>query len=365
MEKEIVINIYIYIGLFILQTLSEKYGRTVSGLYRDDGLRCFRNVSGPESEIKKDLEILFKEKFNLKITIKTNLKIVDFLDVTFNLTNGTYQPYSKPNNQTVYINVHSNHPPNIIKRIPNMISDRINKISSNKTIFERASPYYNDALATSGYKETISFDNNKQSKNKKRTRSRKLIWFNPPFSTNVKTDVARKFLKIVDKNFPKNHKFRKLFNRNTLKVSYSCLPNMSSIISSHNKKVLSNNTTQNDITCNCRKKELCPLKGKCQDKSVIYLCNVKTPENEQGSNYIGLTENNFKDRWNQHNHTFKHEKKANSTELSKHVWALKKNGIEPTLSWKLHVLVYHDSSYFTQIVFYVLAPPPIYKPPLY
>ena len=64
------------------------------------------------------------------------------------------------------------------------------------------------------------------------------------------------------------------------------------------------------------------MKGKCEDKSVIYLCNVKTPENEQWSNYIGLTENNFKDRWNQNNHTFKHENKANSTELSKHVFVI-------------------------------------------
>ena len=117
---------------------------------------------------------------------------------------------------------------------------------------------------------------------------------------------------------------------------------MSSIISSHNKKVLSNSITQNDIKCNCRQKELCPLKGKCQDKNVIYLCNVKTQENEEGSNYIGLTENNFKDRWNQHKHTFKYENKANSIELSKHVWALKKNGIEPTLSWEIidHAIPY-------------------------
>ena len=110
---------------------------------------------------------------------------------------------------------------------------------------------------------------------------------------------------------------------------------MSNIISSHNKKVLSNNSTQNVITCNCRRKELCPLKGKCQDKNVIYLCNVKISVSEQASSYIGLTENNFKDRWNQYKHTFRYESKANSTELSKHVWALKNKGIEPILSWEV------------------------------
>ena len=38
-----------------------------------------------------------------------NLKTVDFLDVCFNLTNDTYEPYRKPNNEPVYININSNH----------------------------------------------------------------------------------------------------------------------------------------------------------------------------------------------------------------------------------------------------------------
>ena len=53
----------------------------------------------------------------------------------------------------------------------------------------------------------------------------------------------------------------KIFNRHTLKLSYSCMPNMKSIISSHNKHILSNaNTpTPQPDTCNCRKKPDCPL----------------------------------------------------------------------------------------------------------
>ena len=35
-----------------------------------------------------------------------------------NLANGTYQPYRKPNDHPVYINIQSNHPPQIIKHIP-------------------------------------------------------------------------------------------------------------------------------------------------------------------------------------------------------------------------------------------------------
>ena len=35
--------------------------------------------------------------------------------------------------------------------------------------------------------------------------------------------VAKIFLSLIDKHFPKNSKLCKIFNRNTIKVSYSCL----------------------------------------------------------------------------------------------------------------------------------------------
>ena len=70
------------------------------------------------------------------------------------------------------------------------------------------------------------------------------------------------------------------------------------------------------------------------DKHAIDLCNVKSSEADQG-NYIGLTENTFKERWYQHKNTFKYERKANSTELSKYIWSLQRNNITPILSWKI------------------------------
>jgi len=65
------------VGLFILFTIDERYGTNTSGLYRwHDGLCCFHRMNGPESEkTKKELFTLFKQKFDLKITIETNLKI--------------------------------------------------------------------------------------------------------------------------------------------------------------------------------------------------------------------------------------------------------------------------------------------------
>ena len=99
----------------------------------------------------------FRENFGLKITITTNLKTVNFLDVTFNLCTGKYQPFNKPNDTPTYINVKSNHPPNIIKALPNSISQRISNISSDKATFNNAAPSCNDVLSASGYKENLTY----------------------------------------------------------------------------------------------------------------------------------------------------------------------------------------------------------------
>ena len=72
------------VGLYILSTLGKVYGIQNVGLYQDDGLACLHKISGPASDkIRKDMIRTFRENFGLKITITTNLKTVNFLDVTY------------------------------------------------------------------------------------------------------------------------------------------------------------------------------------------------------------------------------------------------------------------------------------------
>ena len=52
--------------------------------------------------------------------------------------------------------------------------------------------------------------------------------------------------------------------------------------------------------------------------------------------YIGLTETDFKTRHRNHTASFRHAKHKNSTELSKHIWTLKNDNIDSSISW--HVL---------------------------
>ena len=89
-----------------------------------------------------------------------------------------------------------------------------------------------------------------QCNSKKRTRN--ILWFNPPFSQTVKTNVAKTFFRLLDKHFPKSHSLHKILNRNnTIKVSYSCMNNVSEIIKQHNKNV-SNKKVNQTNPCNCR-----------------------------------------------------------------------------------------------------------------
>ena len=89
-------------GIYNLHQLKNVIRKENAGLYRDDGLGILQNLSDPELErIRKRIIKIFKY-CGLNITIKMNLKTVDFLDVRFDLVNNTYQPYSKPNNEPVY-----------------------------------------------------------------------------------------------------------------------------------------------------------------------------------------------------------------------------------------------------------------------
>ena len=68
-----------------------------------------------------ELGKVFLGNSGLDVIIRFNIKIVNYLDVTFNLNDSTYRLYQKPDNIIQYINVESKYPPNIIKQTPKTI----------------------------------------------------------------------------------------------------------------------------------------------------------------------------------------------------------------------------------------------------
>ena len=139
------------IGIYILNKINHIIDNKDVGLYRDDGLAVLRNQSLTEDNRKaKEITKLF-HGLGLKVTTEINEKCANFLDVTFNLEDESYRPFTKPNNITSYVNKRSNHPRNIIKRIPDTINKRLSNISSNEQQFEATAQEYQDALHRAGY----------------------------------------------------------------------------------------------------------------------------------------------------------------------------------------------------------------------
>ena len=279
------------VGLYTLDILTKEIGHDKIGLYRDNGLGCFQNLSGPESEeAKKKLCKIFKQS-GLSITVECNLQITDFLDVTFDLRTDKYYPCRK-DKQLLYINKQSNHPPTITKEIPLMVSRRISDISCNKEYFDKAAPAYNNALKISGFNENIEFTSTPPPR---RNRNRKITWFNPPYIVNVKTNIGRIFLRLIDKHFPRHHKYRKFFNRNNIKVSYSCMPNMANLIRNHSNSLLKDPTPTDIKECSCRRKPECPLDKKCLSGHLVYNASVDRLDTNEIKHYYGTCEKNFKE----------------------------------------------------------------------
>ena len=321
------------IGIFLLHQIKSIIPEANVGLYRDDGLAVLNGTPRESENIKKKLCKLFND-LGLQITAEANKKVANFLDITLDLVRREFRPYSKPGSQLQYVHKDSNHPPSVKKQIAKSVEARLSTISSNESIFNEAKEQYQEALRKAGYQGNLSYQPRRSSSKKRsKKRSRKIVWFNPPFSQHVQSNIGEIFINLVRKHFHKRHPLRTIFNKNTLKLSYSCMPNMETIIKSHNSALTKTNNSTQSRQCDCRVKNECPLDNKCLTKNVVYEATVKTRSTEK--RYIGMTSCTFKRRYYGHLSSFRHEENRHSTSLSNHIWGLKKSATPYSISWKI------------------------------
>ena len=77
------------VGLFLLYSIGDKFNKDHIGLYRDDGLACFKNNNDHQNDkIRKQLIKIF-QTHGLKLEIICNLKKVDYLNILFDLNTGS------------------------------------------------------------------------------------------------------------------------------------------------------------------------------------------------------------------------------------------------------------------------------------
>ena len=142
-----------------------------------------------------------------------------------------------------------------------------------------------------GYKTKLQYQEPKENDQNKKKGKRNIIWFNPLYSRSVKTNIGRIFLKLISKHFLPNHKFVTIFNKDTIKPSYFCMPNIRSKINGNNKIILHSKPTEPQKSCNCLVKEDCQINGLCLTSNILYQdtikCNARKYEQKR---YKGIYE---------------------------------------------------------------------------
>ena len=347
------------VGLYILHKLTSGknpiFEKADCGIYRDDGLAIIKLKEGGrtmERTIKPNLNKIFNSE-DLKITIEPATQVTSYLDIVFNLEKHVHEPYRKSNDHPTYLNVDSDHPKHIIKHIPKMIGQRLSSLSSTEEIFDAHKGPYEEALAKSGYKKVdpkkklgkseyaYELKYQKPEKSRRKRKSRNIIYFNPPFSKSVKTNVVKLFLNLIDKHFPKGSKLHKCFNRNTVKATYCTLPNMMDKIGSHNAKILSKDKEEKVVeidkktgkpkTC-CRNQANCPLKpDRCNQTNVVYQIDVHA--DNKVMKYYGSTVD-FKNRYSKHKSSFNKRPQGHTT-VSSYIWNLRDKNIDYEIKWSI------------------------------
>ena len=179
----------------------------LSNIIDDNGLSVIENANGAKLDrLRKDVIAIFHNE-GLKITIDTNLTTADFLDVTLDLFTRKYFPYRKPNDSPLYVNASSNHPPNILEQVPTMVNTRLSSLPINEDEFNKAKPLYEKSRKSSGFYKNLKLESIQ--KKLSRNRKRKVVWFNPQYNAEVKTNIGKVFLKLVRKHFYKRHRYKK------------------------------------------------------------------------------------------------------------------------------------------------------------
>ena len=102
------------------------------------------------------------------------------------------EPYRKQDNHPVWICVNSNHPPTTTRQLPTFFCKKLSELWCNVEKLKKVIPRYNEALKKLDSKRTC-YMHLKLTKNNFSKKQRKciwFIWFNPPYSVNVKTNIG-------------------------------------------------------------------------------------------------------------------------------------------------------------------------------
>ena len=102
--------------------------------------------------------------------------------------------------------------------------------SSNIDIFTQNKYKYEAALKNTGYKAKLVYKCRDETADvhDRNNRTRKILWFPPPYNMTIANKIGKKFFRFLK---------YKILNRKMIKLSYSTMLNMASLI---NKSIIKN-----------------------------------------------------------------------------------------------------------------------------
>lgn len=127
--------------------------------------------------------------------------------------------YKKPNNEVKYIN---------FLKLWNILSILLAADYQEFNLVKKCSTNLNIIIKIHGTKLVIKinwfirYHHHQKFITTKKKSKKKITWFNPPYNQSVSINLAGTFLNLKDKSLPPLRISYKIFNRNIIKLTYSC-----------------------------------------------------------------------------------------------------------------------------------------------
>ena len=111
--------------------------------------------------------------------------------------------------------------------------------------------------------------------------------------------------------------------------------NIKSIVSAHNRKILTEELEENQRKCNCPRNTTCPMNGNCLAKNTMYSGKITSDlPNYGATEYVGISEPEWKKRLGNHTISFNNRDYA-KCEIAKEVWRIKDQGGSFNINWSI------------------------------
>ena len=185
-----------------------------------------------------------------------------------------------------------------------MIEKRISTNFCNEIEFARSLPIYKQALRRADTRLSLLLTQIRSTQNLAATENATLFGSTSHSTIKFPPTSVKLFSTFYVNLFPPNHRLYKICNKNNIKLSYSCTPNMGNIVAAQYKELINqHNSPPKAQPCNSRNTESGPLLGYCREKNIIYQATVRSTNNTM--NYFGLCETDLKTRYYNHTHSFR------------------------------------------------------------